>query len=133
MKPLKPLLLLTVVYLLLGPLLLWIEVVVAGNIATRQAAPITVIAVVFFAYHLLWLSFLERLRTNGSRWLTQALLGGSVVRMLLALLLVVGYCFIMKDGHLLFAINLMAYYIITLVATGLMAIKSERKASQTKL
>lgn len=132
MKTLKPLLLLTVVYLLLGPLLLWIEVAAAGNIASRQAAPITVIAVVFFAYHLLWLSFLERLRSNGSRRLTQALLGGSVVRMLLALLLVVGYCFIMKEGHLLFAINLMAYYIVTLVATGLMAIKSERKASQTK-
>ena len=132
MKSLKPLILLTLIYLLLGPLLLWIEVAVAGNAAVRQAAPITVIAVVFFAYHLLWFSVLERLRSKGSKRLTQALLAGSVVRMLLALLLVVGYCFIMKEGHLLFAINLMAYYVVTLVATSLVAIKSERKASQTK-
>ncbi|MGM9633360.1 MAG: hypothetical protein ACI3YA_02905 [Alloprevotella sp.] len=132
MKSIKPLLLLTLIYLLLGPLLLWIEVSAVGNAALRQAWPITVIAVAFFAYHLLWLTFLDRLRSNGSRRLTQALLGGSVVRMLMALLLVVGYCFIMKEGHLLFAINLMTYYLVTLVATGLMTIKQERKASQTK-
>ena len=116
---------LTVVYLLLGPLLLFVDNKMFGSEALLQAFPITVVAVAYFAYTLAAMSLVGKSARSGQTPLGMFLLD-NVVRFFMTCIILVVYAFINRSGLVLFGINLLAYYLATLVVVTCFTVRMSR-------
>ncbi len=122
---LHPILLFTAFYAVLGVILFGIERCSVGDEADVQAINIVLISTGCFAYNVSSLSMLRKLQRSHSKLITTFYLANNVVRLLLAIIVLLVYALCFKDSLLLFSINLIAYYILTMVLTGYYHIKTE--------
>lgn len=125
MKLFRSFAILALIYMLLGPILLFGESMVIGAEATKQALPITIVAVCFFAYNMLMLSAFERLLEKRSKSVTGFYLINNVTRLILSVIILVIYAVMVKQGLLVFAINLAIYYLVTVIFTCYHCVKKE--------
>lgn len=124
----KQICLLAVALGLLGPLLLFAEARFAGDSA-EQALPIALIATGFFAYSATSVVLFHHLRNHNRRMLVSYYLGERIVRLLLSLIALLAYLFSGRSGILLFAVNLLAYHIASLLLMSTIQIKTEKAQS----
>ena len=132
MKLIKPLSVLALVYCIIGPILLFIERSWEGTEALHQALPITLLAVFFFIYSFLSLALFHRLLSKNSKALTSYYLAGKTLRLLLSIIIITGYGILIREGLLIFAINLFIYYIVTAIFSSIYCIKEENKTKTRK-
>ena len=121
----KYILVLFVVFALLGPLLLMVENHILGPSVLGQALPITVIAVVYFVYGLVAISLIGRKSKSGQHPLGTFLLD-NVVRFFMTCVMLVVYGFVNKENIVPFVINLLAYYLATLVTMSCFTVHVNR-------
>lgn len=110
---LKYLCFIVIAYIVAGPLLLLFESKIVGSAAQQQAFPITMIAAGYLAYSLIAMSLIGKTAHSVNHPLGIFLLD-NVARFFITCVALVVYAFIVKEGILLFGINLLAYYLITL-------------------
>lgn len=133
MKIMKPISLLALIYCCVGPLLLVLEQYSCNVPPAQQALPITLLAVFFFTYSLLELYLFDRLISSGSKKLTHFYLVSKMTRLMLCVLILVGYGFLVREGLLTFAINLFAFYMVTMVFTTVCCTIAERKKKKAEI
>ena len=123
---LTPLLILSIGYLLLGPVLLFVEFAIIGSDALTQAFPIALTAVFFFAYSMLSLAIFNRILKKGRKGLVGYYLADKMIRMILCILIVVVYGVIGKPGLIPFSINLLVLYLFTVVYCNIYCVKQDK-------
>lgn len=132
MKMAKQLLLLAATFCLLGPALLFLEKAVITADAAQQALPIALLATFFFSLTLLELGIADRLRRTKSSMITGFYLTMKVVRILLSAIILVVYAYFVKQNLTAFAINLAAFYIVTMIFVTRISMKAETKNKKVK-
>ncbi len=123
---LTPLLILSIGYLLLGPVLLFIEFAIIGSDALIQAFPIALTAVFFFAYSMLSLAIFNRILKKGRKGLVGYYLADKMIRMILCILIVVVYGVIGKPGLIPFSVNLLILYLFTVIYCNIYCVKQNK-------
>ncbi len=125
MRLLRPLGYLAFLYLVLGSGLLYAETALAGDEGGRQIVPLVVLAVVFLGYNLFSLKSFHHLMAQCSNAVSGFYLANNAIRLLLSVILLLVYGFLVKDGMFLFAINLIVYYLATVIFNSYYCIKTE--------
>lgn len=123
---LTPLLILSIGYLLLGPVLLFVEFAIIGSDALIQAFPIALTAVFFFAYSMLSLAIFNRILKKGRKGLVGYYLTDKMIRMILCILIVVVYGVIGKPGLIPFSVNLLILYLFTVIYCNIYCVKQDK-------
>lgn len=123
---LTPLLILSIGYLLLGPVLLFVEFAIIGSDALIQAFPIALTAVFFFAYSMLSLAIFNRILKKGRKGLVGYYLADKMIRMILCILIVVIYGVIGKPGLIPFSVNLLILYLFTVIYCNIYCVKQDK-------
>jgi hypothetical protein len=123
---LTPLLILSIGYLLLGPVLLFVEFAIIGSDALIQAFPIALTAVFFFAYSMLSLAIFNRILKKGRKGLVGYYLADKMIRMILCILIVVVYGVIGKPGLIPFSVNLLILYLFTVIYCNIYCVKQDK-------
>ena len=123
---LTPLLILSIGYLLLGPVLLFVEFAIIGSDALIQAFPIAMTAVFFFAYSMLSLAIFNRILKKGRKGLVGYYLADKMIRMILCILIVVVYGVIGKPGLIPFSVNLLILYLFTVIYCNIYCVKQDK-------
>lgn len=123
---LTPLLILSIGYLLLGPVLLFVEFAIIGSDALIQAFPIALTAVFFFAYSMLSLAIFNRILKKGRKGLVGYYLADKMIRMILCILIVVVYGVIGKPGLIPFSVNLFILYLFTVIYCNIYCVKQDK-------
>ena len=123
---LTPLLILSIGYLLLGPVLLFVEFAIIGSDALIQAFPIALTAVFFFAYSMLSLAIFNRILKKGRNGLVGYYLADKMIRMILCILIVVVYGVIGKPGLIPFSVNLLILYLFTVIYCNIYCVKQDK-------
>jgi hypothetical protein len=123
---LTPLLILSIGYLLLGPVLLFVEFAIIGSDALIQAFPIALTAVFFFAYSMLSLTIFNRILKKGRKGLVGYYLADKMIRMILCILIVVVYGVIGKPGLIPFSVNLLILYLFTVIYCNIYCVKQDK-------
>lgn len=114
------------IYYLLGPLLLLIETKVYGGDAIRQALPITILATFFFTYNLVSLIIFNKLHRSGSKSIPTYYLASKLLRLLLSMMIFTCYGLLINNDMLLFAINLVAFYFVSIITNSIYCIREEK-------
>ena len=127
MKIIKPLALLALIYCCLGPILLFAETNFMKASPMQIALPITLLAAFFFAYTLLSLTIFNHLKEKHSSKLTAFYLASKMIRLFFCIIILVAYGILHRAGMLTFAINLFAFYLVTVIYTSYYGIKEEHK------
>ena len=123
---LTPLLILSIGYLLLGPVLLFVEFAIIGSDALTQAFPISLTAVFFFAYSMLSLAIFNSILKKGRKGLVGYYLADKMIRMILCILIVVVYGVIGKPGLIPFSVNLLILYLFTVIYCNIYCVKQDK-------
>ena len=123
---LTPLLILSIGYLLLGPVLLFVEFAIIGSDAFTQAFPIALTAVFFFAYSMLSLAIFNSILKKGRKGLVGYYLADKMIRMILCILIVVVYGVIGKPGLIPFSVNLLILYLFTVIYCNIYCVKQDK-------
>lgn len=123
---LTPLLILSIGYLLLGPVLLFVEFAIIGSDALIQAFPIALTAVFFFAYSMLSLAIFNRILKKGRKGLVGYYLADKMIRMILCILIVVVYGVMSKPGLIPFSVNLLILYLFTVIYCNIYCVKQDK-------
>ena len=123
---LTPLLILSIGYLLLGPVLLFVEFAIIGSEALTQAFPIALTAVFFFAYSMLSLAIFNSILKKGRKGLVGYYLADKMIRMILCILIVVVYGVIGKPGLIPFSVNLLILYLFTVIYCNIYCVKQDK-------
>ena len=123
---LTPLLILSIGYLLLGPVLLFVEFAIIGSDALIQAFPIALTAVFFFAYSMLSLAIFNRILKKGRKGLVGYYLADKMIRMILCISIVVVYGVIGKPGLIPFSVNLLILYLFTVIYCNIYCVKQDK-------
>lgn len=123
---LTPLLILSIGYLLLGPVLLFVEFAIIGSDALTQAFPIALTAVFFFAYSMLSLTIFNSILKKGRKGLVGYYLADKMIRMILCILIVVVYGVIGKPGLIPFSVNLLILYLFTVIYCNIYCVKQDK-------
>jgi hypothetical protein len=123
---LTPLLILSIGYLLLGPVLLFVEFAIIGSDALIQAFPIALTAVFFFSYSMLSLAIFNRILKKGRKGLVGYYLADKMIRMILCILIVVVYGVIGKPGLIPFSVNLLILYLFTVIYCNIYCVKQDK-------
>ena len=123
---LTPLLILSIGYLLLGPVLLFVEFAIIGSDALIQAFPIALTAVFFFTYSMLSLAIFNRILKKGRKGLVGYYLADKMIRMILCILIVVIYGVIGKPGLIPFSVNLLILYLFTVIYCNIYCVKQDK-------
>lgn len=123
---LTPLLILSIGYLLLGPVLLFVEFAIIGSDALTQAFPIALTAVFFFAYSMLSLAIFNSILKKGRKGLVGYYLADKMIRMILCILIVVVYGVIGKPGLIPFSVNLLILYLFTVIYCNIYCVKQDK-------
>ncbi len=132
MPLLRPLALLALVFLVLGPLLFVIEKQTAIASSNVTAIAIVLIATCYWTYSLIMLSTTKHMATMKSALSVYALLGFSLLRLLVCILLIVGYAVIVKNDIVCFIINVLAFHLTTLLATGAAQMKQNKPLNSNR-
>lgn len=111
---------------LLGPVLLVIEERIVPG-ASGQALPIALTAICFFAYSSLSVVLLHHLQRHHTPLLLSYYLGERLVRLVISLAAIVAYILAGRPDILLFAVNLMVYYLVSMVLTSAFQIQTEKR------
>lgn len=123
---LTPMLWLTLLYCLVGPLLLYVEQWVWGRDALWQAPVITLLAICFLVYSFCSLLIFHRQLEKKGCVLPAYYLADKMLRLLLSAVALVFYGFIVREGILHFSINLFAFYLTTMFFTNIYCIRQEK-------
>lgn len=126
MKTGKAVALLALIYCLLGPILYGMETAICGSEARMQALPITALAVFYFTYSYISIQIHQSLLVKNSKLLPTYYLATKMIRLILSLVILVIYGLLHKEGIIMFAANLFAYYIATVVYMSVYLIKKEK-------
>ncbi len=128
MRLLKPLSIIALIYVVAALLLFWGERLLVGEEVAQQALPIVVLSGVYFAYSLVFVCVLNAVYGVGKRHtvVTGFHLINNVVRFFLSILLLAVYAVYIRVGLILFSVNLMVYYLITVIYTGWLGLQMER-------
>lgn len=121
-----------IAYCILGPLLLFIESKLYGSDAMRQALPITLLAIFFFAYNLASLAIFRKLLYSGSKSITIFYLTSKLMRLLLCMVIFIGYGILVRNSLLLFAVNLVVFYIVSILTNSIYCIREENIIKKKK-
>ncbi len=119
-------------YCILGPLLLFTESKLYGSDAMRQALPITLLAIFFFAYNLASLAIFRKLLYSGSKSITIFYLTSKLMRLLLCMVIFIGYGILVRSSLLLFAVNLVVFYIVSILTNSIYCIREENIIKKKK-
>ena len=111
---------------MLGPALLLVEGKFAAE-AASQALPIALIATCFFAYSSLSVVILHYLKKRNSAHLLEYYLGERLVRLVISMAVLIIYIMTDRPAPLLFAVNLMVYYLFSMLITSAFQIQTEKK------
>lgn len=119
---------LMVLYCVLAPILLLVENVMVGTDVYAQVFPMFLLSVGFFAYSMGSLALFRHLWNKKSAALTGYYLVDRVIRLLLCVAVLIVCGFVMpRDRFFVFAINMFAFYVVTVLATTIYNIKVEKK------
>lgn len=115
--------------LAVSPLLYLAEFHISGTVAAAsQAMPITLMGTLFVAFAAGSFSIYSRIASNGGKSIIAYYLTSKCLSMLLALGSIAVYGVAATDGHVaLFALNVMALYVVFLVNSSLLYASVERK------
>jgi len=128
MKLLKPILLLALIYALLGGALLWAERLMFGDEGLQQAFPIACLAVFFFGLTLAELYISRQLRKSGdAAGLNRFLLLMKGIRLIMSALIFAIYAVAIKRGLVPFAVNVLVFYIATMLFTTIYYVREEKR------
>ena len=123
---LTPLLILSVGYLVIGPVLLFTEFAIIGADALKQSFPIALTAVFFFTYSMVSLSIFNRILVKGKKGLVGYYLADKMIRMILCIICVIIYGVIDKSGLITFSINLLILYLFTVIYCNIYCVKKDK-------
>lgn len=115
--------------LAVSPLLYLAEFYISGTVAAAsQAMPITLMGTLFVAFAAGSFRIYSRIASNGGKSIIAYYLTSKCLSMLLALGSIAVYGVAATDGHVaLFALNVMALYVVFLVNSSLLYASVERK------
>lgn len=129
MKLLKPMSVLSLVYLFLGGLLLLIETkVVTGMDIFGCAVQILIIAIAFWIYTLAELYVIATTRDSRPKALPGMLIAFKGGRLLLSFLAIILYGVLGGEGIVVLSINLILFYMITMFYNSVLLLKEETKS-----
>lgn len=124
---LKKIIILAVIYCVVGPLLLLAETAMSGTAARTQAGAITFLAVFFFTFSFVTMRIHQNLqKSQKTEILSTYYLAIKMIRLLLSAVLLVLYGFLFKESTILFAANLVVFYLITAVYMSIYFVKQEK-------
>ena len=123
MRTRKAIALLALIYCLLGPILYGMEILISGSEARMQALPIAALAVFYFAYSYVAIQIHKSLLVRNPKRLPVYYLA---IKMILSLFILVLYGLLHKEGIIMFAANLLVYYIATVVYMSFYIISKEK-------
>lgn len=103
---------------LLGPILFLLEVHLKGPQAQQQLAPITLVGILFFVLTALEISAGAWLHKTNSKAITGYYLIMKVVRLLVIAMIIIIYGLLGCQNVLLFAINVIVFFFVTLIYTS---------------
>ncbi len=119
---------LMVLYCVLAPILLLVENVMVGTDVYAQVLPMFLLSVGFFTYSVGTMFLFRHLWNKKSTALTGYYLADKVIRLLLCVAVLTVCGFVMtRDHFFVFAINMFAFYVVTVLATVIYNIKVEKK------
>lgn len=128
MKTLKALVILAVIFCLVGPLLLLCETAIVGAAAKTQVIPITLLAIFFFAYSYVSMQIQKRLLEQESKILPTFYLAVKMIRLLLCVGFLLVYGLLFRESIVMFAANLVVFYVIAVVYMSLYFIQQEKRS-----
>lgn len=123
-----PLSVLSIGYLIIGPILLFIEYALLGNSALQQSFLIALTAVFFFVYSMISLAIFHKLLNSDGKGLVGYYLADKMIRMVLCAVIVVVYGVIGCDGLIPFTINLLILYLFTVIYTNIYCVKRDKNS-----
>ena len=123
MRTRKAIALLALIYCLLGPILYGMEILISGSEARMQALPIAALAVFYFAYSYVAIQIHKSLLVRNPKRLPVYYLA---IKMIISLFILVLYGLLHKEGIIMFAANLLVYYIATVVYMSFYIISKEK-------
>lgn len=126
MRTRKAIALLALIYCLLGPILYGMEILISGSEARMQALPISALAVFYFAYSYVAIQIHKSLLVRNPKRLPVYYLAIKMIRLILSLFILVLYGLLHKEGIIMFAANLLVYYIATVVYMSFYIISKEK-------
>ncbi len=128
----KSLLLEALAYVLAGALLIYAESRSGWASASSQALPMVVVATVLFAFSVLGSMIYLPLCRKGGKAVMGFYLGAKTLRLLVAIVMLLGYAFLCGDQLLAFAVNLLTLYLAGLVVSTIFYAKAERNICKKK-
>lgn len=102
----------------LGPILFLLEVHLKGPQAQQQLAPITLVSIMFFVLTALEISAGAWLHKTNSKAITGYYLLMKVVRLLVIAMIIIIYGLLGCQNVLLFAVNVIVFFFVTLIYTS---------------
>lgn len=128
MKHLKPMAILSLIYLHAGPMLFLAEQKMADNLSMRSTlVQIVGIATAFWLFTLLEMTMTARVRAQRPQSLTGVYVGFKGARFLLSVIALLAYGVLGGEQILVFSINLIAFYLITMFYTTVCYMRDEKK------
>lgn len=127
MEIFRTLLLLALIFCLLGPALLLVEYHAQGPVAFGQMLPISFLAMFFFAYSMASMRILKYLMRRQPKQIVGFYLISKVFQLLLCMLIFIVYALFVKTNLHAFAINLVVFYMATLVFMTVYNVRMEHK------
>lgn len=119
MIPYRALLAAAAVYILAAPVMLYADHLASPGAAHAMAWPLAVVATVYFVFCGLYMTIVRRPFMANPRHAVAAVMVSGVLRLLLTVVMLLVYCIACDDYRLVFVINLLVYYLITLVLSGM--------------
>lgn len=127
MEIFRTLLVLALTFFVLGPALLLVEYYIQGPVAFGQLLPISFLAMFFFAYSMASIRILKYLIQEQPKQIVGFYLISKVFQLLLCVLIFIVYAIFVKTNLHAFAINLLAFYITTLIFMTIYNVRIEHK------
>jgi hypothetical protein len=128
MKLLKQIFVLTLLFLVMGPLLLLVESKMVADLNMMGCAvQILLMATAYWAYTLLELYVISRVRQNQPNALPGVFIGFKGGRLLLSFLAIILYGILNGEGVVVFSVNLLLFYLVTMLYNSVLLLKDEKK------
>ncbi len=119
MIPYRALLAAAAVYILATPVMLYADHLACPGAAHAMAWPLAVVATVYFVFCGVYMTVVHSPFMANPRHTVAAVMVSGVLRLLLTVVMLLAYCIACDDYRLVFVINLLVYYLITLVLSGM--------------
>lgn len=126
MKSIRALAVAAILYILVAPIMLYADHLASPGSAHAMAWPLVTVASVYFITFALHYYVVSRPFMSNSRSAVAAVMVSSVVRILITAIMLLIYCVACENHRMVFVINLMVYYLITLVLSSMAASRMEK-------